>query len=159
MKQLKLLVEGDGPTLTLDGRVKWYKSISRSSVLFELEGRGGKKQIVELTVSTPWVIRPGDRVVVKGEACPETGKFVGYAYLNETRRIMGQYEIPGVGVAMFAGGAFIFASLVFAWAIFPLFIHLPMGLKSIKLARAAKSLNNRVAVAAQTLPPIEWEGA
>ena len=152
MRQMKLLVEGDGPEETLEGRVNWYNSISRSSVLFELEGKSGKR-VVELTVSTPWVIRPKDRVAVAGRPCEDTGKLIAYAYANQTRKVGGCYEFPGAGMALLTGPIFVVASIFFAWAVFPLFVHLPMGLKSMKLSRDAKQLNQRAQNAAAALAP------
>ncbi len=111
----------------LEGKVELYRSISKHSVQIELHGIS---KVIELTVSEPWVLKRNDQIVVVGETDPKSGKFVGYAYKNLSKGIFGKYDAqPGVGVA------FVIAGLLFCWAIFPLFTHVPAGLKAIALGR------------------------
>jgi len=111
----------------IEGRVAVYRSITKTKVQFELQG---VNKIIELTVSEPWVINRGDNVVVAGEIDEATGKFVGYAYRNTTKGVFGKFDAhSGAGVI------FIIASIVFCWGIFPLFLHLPAGIKMVALGK------------------------
>ncbi len=120
----------------LEGTVASYNAVSTYSVQFELDG---VRKVVELTVSEPWVIHRGDEIVVAGEEDEKTGKFIGYAYKNVTRGVFGKYN-PGV----VGGYLFVIGGLLLCWAIFPLFFHIPIGLRVIRLGKkvtqAAESL-------------------
>jgi len=111
----------------LEGKVSYYKRVTNRKVQFELVGIS---KIIELTVSESWVINRGDHVVVAGEEDTQTGKFVGYAYRNSTKSVFGQFD---AGVAL--GYIFVIAGLIFFWAIFPLFTHVPAGVRAISLGR------------------------
>jgi hypothetical protein len=99
-------------------------------VQFELSGC---PKVIELTVSEPWVINKGDQVSVAGETDGETGKFIGYAYQNKSKGVFGKFDAgAGVGIIFVIGGLFFF------WAIFPLFTHVPVGLRLIALGEKVK---------------------
>lgn len=111
----------------LEGKVEQYRSITKRSVQIELQG---VQKVIELTVSEPWVIKRNDIVSVVGETDPKSGKFIGYAYKNSSKGVFGKYDAKvGTGVA------FIIVGLFFFWAIFPLFIHVPLGARAIALGR------------------------
>ena len=116
--------------LKLDGKVVSYKAVSARRVQFEL---AGVQKVIELTVSEPWVINKGDEIVIAGEDDEKTGKFIGYAYRNVTKGVLGKYD-PGV----VGGYVFVVAGLLFCWAIFPLFIHVPIGLRVIALGKKVR---------------------
>ncbi len=128
----------------LQGSVVTFKPITKRSVQFELKG---VDRIIELTVSDPWVINRNDFVVVSGEVDGVTGKFIGYAYRNKTKNIFGMYDASGYFGYWF-GVVFIIGALLFAWAIFPLFTHLPAGIRSLKETSAAKQFHQKVIYAA-----------
>ena len=108
-----------------EGKVKAYKSISRSTVQFELEELN---KIIELTVSTPWVIDKKDKVIIAGEDDPDSGKFIALAYRNKTKNVFGKYDADVAG-----GKLFIVVGYLLFWAIFPLFTHVPAGRRMVKL--------------------------
>lgn len=111
----------------LEGKIISYKAVTKRKVQLELQGMN---KVIELTISEPWVINRGDHVVVAGEEDKETGKFVGYAYRNHTKGVFGKFD-PGV-----AGGYFfVIMGLFFFWAVFPLFTHVPVGLRVISLGK------------------------
>lgn len=111
----------------LEGKVTSYRAVSKWNVQIELLGI---EKVIELTVSDPWVVNRGDYVAVAGEEDVKTGKFIGYAYRNKTKGVFGQYDAH-VG----AGYLFVIAGLLFFWAIFPLFTHIPVGLRAIALSK------------------------
>ena len=74
------------------------------------------------------MINRGDTVAVSGEWDIKTGKFIGYAYRNKTKGVFGKYDANVVG-----GYIFVIMGLFFFWAIFPLFFHVPVGLRAIFL--------------------------
>ena len=111
----------------LEGKVEQYRSITKRSVQIELQG---VQKVIELTVSEPWVIKRNDMVSVAGETDPKSGKFIGYAYKNSSKGVFGKYDAQvGTGVVFIIGG------LLFCWAIFPLFTHIPSGIEAIALGR------------------------
>lgn len=107
----------------LEGNVRSYKAIKRNHVQFELRN---VNRVIELSISEPWVINRGDDVAVVGELDEKTGKFIGYAYRNRTKGVFGR-----VNGSIVIGYLFVIASLLFFWAIFPLFLHLRIGLALI----------------------------
>jgi hypothetical protein len=111
----------------IEGRVQTYKPINVRNVQFEIQG---SKEIIDLRIDQPWVLKNGDHVVVVGEEDGRSGKFNGYAYRNETRQIRGrsESELPDACRYLFLG-------LLFAWAIFPLFIHVPYGFRLLAFDR------------------------
>ena len=131
----------------LEGKIASFKAITKWSVQFELQG---VNRIIELTVSEPWVVNRGDTVLVAGEEDSISGKFIAYAYRNKTKNVFGMYDASGYFGYWF-GTVFIVGALLFAWAIFPLFIHLPMGIKCIKYTTAAKNFHQTVINAAQSI--------
>ena len=120
----------------LEGNVRSYKAIKRNHVQFELRN---VNRVIELSISEPWVINRGDDVAVVGELDEKTDKFLGYAYRNRTKNVFGL-----ANSLIVAGYFFVIASLLFFWAIFPLFLHLRIGLalisKSKKFDEAAGML-------------------
>jgi len=81
-------------------------------------------------VQDPVVINHGDEVTIAGEPDPVSGKLKGYAYRNLSRGIFGQHSNTRT-----FGLVFVAAGLAFAWAIFPLFFHLRVGFKLLRLGR------------------------
>lgn len=111
----------------IEGTVSSYRSITKRNVQFELNGI---PKVIDLTVSDSWVINKGDLVTVAGEVDSSTGKFIGYAYYNKSKGVRGKFDArSGVGVV------FVIAGIIFCWAIFPLFTHIPAGLKLIALGK------------------------
>ena len=111
----------------LVGRVSCYKAVTKTKVQFEFES---KNLVVELQVSDAWVINRQDEVIVVGERDPKSGKFIAYAYKNMSKGVFGKFN---ANVAV--GWIFVIAGLFFFWAIFPLFTHVPVGLKQIALGK------------------------
>lgn len=120
----------------IEGTVRTYRAVDVRNVQFEIQDTG---DIVDLRLNQPWVLRNGDYVVVTGEDDGRSGTFYGYAYRNDTRDIFGKSD-PG----LFEGYRYIFMGILFSWAIFPLFTHIPAGLRRIafgrKVDRAAEML-------------------
>ncbi|HKJ52495.1 MAG TPA: hypothetical protein VKB27_13395 [Gammaproteobacteria bacterium] len=111
----------------IEGRVQTYKPINVRNVQFEIQG---SKELIDLRIDQPWVLRDGDYVTVVGEDDGRSGKFNGYAYRNDTRQIHGKSD-PGLLDAC----RYLFLGVLFAWAIFPLFIHVPYGWRLLTFGR------------------------
>jgi len=111
----------------IEGTVQTYRAIDVRSVQFEIQGANN---VIDLNLEQPWVLRNGDYVVVAGEDDGRSGKFKGYAYRNDTRHIFGKSD-PG----LLDGYRYILMGLFFFWAIFPVFIHIPAGLRRLELGR------------------------
>ena len=107
----------------VSGTVRALKPISTYSVQVFLHN---SSIVIELYVSTPWVVHRQDDVSFSGEVNAATGKFIAYAYANITHRVHGQ-----CGTSLGGGILFVIAGLFFCWAIFPLFSHIPYGLEEI----------------------------
>ena len=120
----------------IEGTVRAYRPISVRKVQFEFDGGS---ELIDLHSEYPWVLRDGDRVVVVGEDDGRSGLFHGYAYRNETRQARGRTD-PGFADAI----RYILLGVLFSWAIFPLFIHVPYGWRLFtygrKVERAAAML-------------------
>ena len=82
----------------LEGTVASYKAISTNCVQLKLDGI---RPVIELTISEPWVINKGDVIVVAGEDDEETGKFIGYAYINVSEGVVGEYDPVAAGGYLF----------------------------------------------------------
>ena len=120
----------------VSGRVREFRSISSYSVQIFLDG---SPNVIELYVSTPWVIHRRDEVAFTGEFDASTGKFIAYAYANMSCRVFGQSATdPGGGMFFIVMGIFL------CWGIFPLFKHLPEGTRQVKF-------NKKVTQAVQRL--------
>jgi hypothetical protein len=111
----------------IEGRVQTYKPINVRNVQFEIQG---SKELIDLRIDQPWVLRDGDYVTVVGEDDGRSGKFNGYAYRNDTRQVRGKSD-----PRLTEGCRYIFLGLLFAWAIFPLFIHVPAGWRLLAFGR------------------------
>jgi hypothetical protein len=111
----------------IEGTVQTYKPIGIRSVQFQIQGAD---RLIELNVDQPWVLKNGDYIVVAGEDNGRSGKFDGYAYRNDTRHVVGKSD-PCVVDAL----RYIFLGLLFFWAIFPIFTHIPAGLRCLKFGR------------------------
>ena len=111
----------------IEGRVLTYTPINVRNVRFELDG---SSEVIELQSEHPWLLRSGDHVAVVGEDDGRSGVFHGYAYRNDTRQTRGQTD-----VGLVDGVRYISLGLLFAWAIFPLFIHVPWGLRRLAFGR------------------------
>ncbi|MDF5570584.1 hypothetical protein P3709_24205, partial [Vibrio parahaemolyticus] len=109
----------------LVGKVINFKAVTKTKVQFELSENNC---VIELQVSDAWVINRNDEVTVVGERDSKTGKFIAYAYNNHTKGVFGKYDAQVVG-----GWLFVVIGLFFFWAIFPLFLHVPAGIKQISL--------------------------
>jgi hypothetical protein len=104
------------------------------SFLFQVAGKAltemtGKLRKIEGTVRD-YKALIGDHIAVAGEDDGRSGKFYGYAYRNDTREAFGKSD-PG----LLDGVRYIVMGLVFSWAIFPLFIHIPAGLRQLAFGR------------------------
>ncbi|EQB8876767.1 hypothetical protein ACYVLD_003644 [Vibrio cholerae] len=95
----------------LVGKVINFKAVTKTKVQFELSENNC---VIELQVSDAWVINRNDEVTVVGERDSKTGK----------------YDAQVVG-----GWLFVVIGLFFFWAIFPLFLHVPAGIKQISLGK------------------------
>lgn len=111
----------------IEGTVQAYRAIDVRNVLFEIQGANN---VIELNLAQPWILKNGDYVVVAGEDDGPSGKFSGYAYRNDTREIFGKSES-----GFLDGCRYILMGLLFCWAIFPVFIHIPAGLRRLKFGR------------------------
>ena len=111
----------------IEGTVRAYRAIDVRNVQFEIQG---VNNVIELNVGQPWILKNGDYVVVAGEDDGRSGKFNGYAYRNDTKEIFGKSD-PG----LLDGYRYILMGLLFSWAIFPVFIHIPAGLRRLKFGR------------------------
>lgn len=111
----------------IEGRVQSYRAIDVRNVEFEIQG---DNRVIDLHLEQPWILKSGDYVVVAGEDDGRSGKFNGYAYRNDTKEICGKGD-PG----LIEGLRYIFVGLFFFWAIFPVFIHIPAGLRRLQFGR------------------------
>ncbi|MHC4857479.1 MAG: hypothetical protein ACYTBY_06725 [Planctomycetota bacterium] len=111
----------------IEGTVRAYRAIDVRNVQFEIQG---SNNIIDLSLEQPWVLKNGDYVVVAGEDEGRSGKFNGYAYRNDTKEIFGKSD-PGLLDAY----RYILMGLLFFWAIFPVFIHIPVGLRRLEFGR------------------------
>ena len=111
----------------IEGTVRTYRAIDVRNVQFEIQGANN---VIELNVGQPWILKNGDYVVVAGEDDGRLGKFNGYAYRNDTKEIFGKSE-----TGFLDGYRYILMGLLFSWAIFPVFIHIPAGLRRLKFGR------------------------
>ncbi|MFS1425181.1 hypothetical protein [Shewanella sp. 10N.286.48.B5] len=111
----------------LVGKVLNFKAVTKTKVQFELSEHNC---VIELQVSDAWVINRNDEVTVVGERDSKTGKFIAYAYNNHTKGVFGKYDAQVAG-----GWLFVVIGLFFFWAIFPLFFHVPAGIKQISLGK------------------------
>ena len=122
----------------IEGIVASYKAHDVRHVEFMLEG---SNKIIDMHLDAPWVLRDGDIVCVTGEDDGRSGRFHGYAYRNASRGTYGMSAKPWDVAARYIG-----LGLLFSWAIFPLFIHVPAGIKQIlfgrKVERAAHMLES-----------------
>jgi hypothetical protein len=111
----------------LQGKVETFKAISRRNVQFELDGGN---RVIELLVEDPWVINKGDNVTVVGEMNPTNGKFYAFVYRNNTKGVYGKTRDTYVH-----GLIYVIAGIFFCWGIFPLFTHVPTGIRMMKEGR------------------------
>jgi len=110
----------------IEGTVRSYRAIDVHNVQFEIQGANN---VIDLNVEQPWILKNGDYVVVAGEDA-HSGKFNGYAYRNETKETFGKSDPD-----LLAGFRYILMGLFFFWAIFPVFIHIPAGLRRLEFGR------------------------
>lgn len=111
----------------IEGTVQTYRAIDVRNVQFEIQGTNN---VIELNVDQPWILKNGDYVIVAGEDNGRFGNFKGYAYRNDTRQIFGKSD-PG----LLDGYRYILLGLLFFWAIFPVFTHIPAGLRRLAFGR------------------------
>jgi hypothetical protein len=111
----------------IEGTVRDYKALGVHKVQLEIQGTSN---VIDLNVEQPWMLRIGDYIAVAGEDDGRTGIFKGYAYRNDTRTAFGTSD-PG----LLDGIRYIVMGLLFSWAIFPLFIHVPAGLRQLAFGR------------------------
>ena len=114
---------------TLSGKVDSLRPVSKRTVQIEL---AGIQKLIELTTYEPWVFNRGDLVSISGEVDKKTGKFIGYAYKNQSKGVVGVYEVSLLGAAMFIGIGFFFI-----WAIFPI-LHIIAGFRMLSLRNKCK---------------------
>lgn len=106
------------------GKIISLRELSKTETQFELHNAD---LVIEMTTEDYWVLNKGDTVTVVGEMDDDSGKFVAYAYYNDSKDIFGNQQDKTT-----AGYIFIVTAIVFFWGIFPLFIHLPVGIKDVK---------------------------
>ena len=111
----------------IEGTVQTYRAIDVRNVQFEIKGANN---VIVLNLEQPWVLKNGDYIVVAGEDDGRSGKFNGYAYRNDTRQIYGKSDPE-----LLQGYRYILAGLLFCWALFPVFTHIPAGLRLLKFGR------------------------
>jgi len=111
----------------IEGQVRSYRPINVRNVQFEIQG---SKELIDLHIEQPWVLKDGDHVVVAGEADGRSGHFNGYAYRNDTKQVVGTTDS-----CLMTGLRYILTGLLFAWAVFPLFTHIPAGLRMLAYSR------------------------
>lgn len=111
----------------IEGTVRSYTPINVRNVQFEIDG---SREIIDLHSEHPWVLKSGDHVAVVGEDDGRSGKFHGYAYRNDTRQTRGETDR-----GLLSAVRYIVLGLLFAWAIFPLFVHVPYGLRRLAFGR------------------------
>lgn len=111
----------------IEGKVQTYTPLNVRNVQLEIQG---SNRIIDLHMDQPWVLKDGDHVVVVGEDDGRSGKFNGYAYRNDTRQVWGKTD-PELLQAL----RYILLGLLFGWAIFPLFIHVPEGFRLLGFGR------------------------
>ena len=111
----------------IEGTVETYKPINVRNVQVEIEG---SSNVIDLNLDQPWVLKNGDHIIVAGEDDGRTGTFNGYAYWNDTKEVFGKSD-PGLAHGWF----YILMGIIFSWAIFPLFTHLPAGVKQLAFGR------------------------
>ena len=111
----------------IEGTVQTYRAIDVRNVQFEIKGASN---VIVLKLEQPWVLKNGDYIAVAGEDDGRSGKFNGYAYRNDTKHIYGKSD-PG----LVNGYRYILMGLIFSWAIFPVFTHIPAGLRRLKFGR------------------------
>ncbi len=121
----------------IEGTVASYKAHDVRHVEVWLQG---SNKVINLHLDSPWVLRDGDEICVTGEDDGRSGRFNGYAYRNSSRGTCGVSQRPWNVAARYIG-----LGLLFSWAIFPLFIHVPEGVRQIlfgrKVERAAHMLD------------------
>lgn len=106
------------------GQIISLRELSKTETQFELQD---VDLVIEMSTEDYWVLNKGDTVTVVGENDDDSGKFVAYAYYNDSKGIFGNQQDKTI-----AGYIFIVMAIAFFWGIFPLFIHLPMGIKDVK---------------------------
>ncbi len=111
----------------IEGTVRSYQPINVRSVQFEIDGAD---RVIELKIDQPWVLKRGDYVVVAGEDNGRFDKFEGYAYRNETKQAFGKSD-----TGLLDAVRYIVVGLFFCWAIFPVFTHIPAGLRCLSFGR------------------------
>ncbi|MCP4390005.1 MAG: hypothetical protein GY802_17055, partial [Gammaproteobacteria bacterium] len=111
----------------IEGIVRSYRAIDVRHVRFEIQGANN---VIDLNVKQPWILKDGDYVIVAGEDNGRSGEFNGYAYRNDTKETCGKRD-PG----LLDGYRYIVMGLLFSWAIFPVFIHIPAGLRRLAFGR------------------------
>ena len=111
----------------IEGTVQTYKAIDVRNVQIELQGA---TNVIVLNVDQPWILKNGDYVAVAGEDDGRSGKFNGYAYRNDTKHVYGKSDPD-----LLSGYRYILMGLLFSWAIFPVFTHIPAGLRYLKFGR------------------------
>ena len=111
----------------IEGIVQTYRAIDVRSVQIEIQGAN---KVIDLNLAQPWLLRKGDYVVVVGEDDEHSEKFNGYAYRNDTKQISGKRD-----PYLLDAYRYILMGLIFCWAIFPVSIHIPAGLRRPEFGR------------------------
>lgn len=106
------------------GKIISLRELSKTETQFELHNAD---LVIEMTTEDYWVLNKGDTVTVVGEMDDDSGKFVAYAYYNDSKDIFGNQKDQTL-----TGCIFIVGAIVLFWAIFPIFFHFPMGVKAVK---------------------------
>ena len=111
----------------IEGTVETYTPINVRNVQVEIQG---SSKVIDLNIDQPWVLKNGDHIVVAGEDDGHAGTFNAYAYWNDTKEVFGKSD-PGTAHGLF----YILMGVVFAWAVFPLFTHIPAGMRQLAFGR------------------------
>lgn len=79
----------------VEGRVVSFRSISNCRVILEIDG---VPEVVDLITETPWVIARDDQITVAGLNDNDSGKFIGFAYINKTKKVkdLGGAVVPSI---------------------------------------------------------------
>jgi len=109
------------------GKIVNLRELSKKEAQLELQD---VDLVIEMSTNGYWVLNKGDTVTVVGEMDDDSGKFVAYAYYNDSKGIFGNQQDQTI-----TGYVLVVATILFFWAIFPFFIHLPTGVKAIKEGR------------------------
>jgi hypothetical protein len=123
----------------IEGEVLSFRSINNCRVILEIDSAS---KVVDLTTEDPWVVRIGDKIVVAGLNDNYSGKFFGFGYINQTKKVkdFGESALPSIFgyIPTIIGVVFLLIVVLSIWLslglVFTL-ICLGVGLTLIALGR------------------------